>query len=88
VLQCVAACFSVLQCVAVNRSVSQCVAPVLQGTDSRSPSAVQCCVLQMYSGAMAHVHLVCCSVLQCVAVCSSVLQCVPVCCNVLQCVAG
>ena len=32
-------------------------------------------------------HLVCCSVLQCVAVCCSVLQCVAVCCSVLQCVA-
>jgi len=31
--------------------------------------------------------LVCCSVLQCVAVCCSVLQCVAVCCSVLQCVA-
>jgi len=31
--------------------------------------------------------LMCCSVLQCVAVCCSVLQCVAVCCSVLQCVA-
>ena len=31
--------------------------------------------------------LVCCSVLQCVAVCCSVLQCVAVCCSALQCVA-
>jgi len=31
--------------------------------------------------------IVCCSVLQCVAVCCSVLQCVAVCCSVLQCVA-
>jgi len=31
--------------------------------------------------------VVCCSVLQCVAVCCSVLQCVVVCCSVLQCVA-
>jgi len=30
---------------------------------------------------------VCCSVSQCVAVCCSVLQCVAVCCSVLQCVA-
>ena len=29
-------------------------------------------------------HVVCCSVLQCVAVCCSVLQCVAVCCSVLQ----
>ena len=29
-------------------------------------------------------HLVCCSVLQCVAVCCSVLQCAAVCCSVLQ----
>ena len=37
-----------------------------------------------------HTHtfkLVCCTVLQCVAVCCSVLQCVAVCCTVLQCVA-
>jgi len=32
-------------------------------------------------------EIVCCSVLQCVAVCCSVLQCVAVCCSVLQCVA-
>jgi len=31
--------------------------------------------------------IVCCSVLQCVAVCCSVLQCVVVCCSVLQCSA-
>jgi len=31
--------------------------------------------------------VVCCSVLQCVAVCCSVLQCVAVCCSALQCVA-
>jgi len=31
--------------------------------------------------------IVCCSVLQCVAVCCSVLQCVAVCCSVLQRVA-
>jgi len=48
--------------------------------------------------ANAHQRLVCCSVLQCVAVCCSVLQCVAVCCcpsktaevvyhSVLQCVA-
>jgi len=29
-------------------------------------------------------YVVCCSVLQCVAVCSSVFQCVPVCSCVLQ----
>ena len=33
------------------------------------------------------VDIMCCSVLQCVAVCCSVLQCVAVCCSVLQCVA-
>jgi len=33
------------------------------------------------------VCILCCSVLQCVAVCCSVLQCVAVCCSVLQCVA-
>ena len=32
--------------------------------------------------------LVCCSVLQCVAVCCSVLQCVAVCCSMLQSVAA
>jgi len=32
-------------------------------------------------------RVVCCSVLQCVAVCCSVLQCVAMCCSVLQCVA-
>ena len=32
--------------------------------------------------------MMCCSVLQCVAVCCSVLQCVAVCCSVLQCVAA
>ena len=31
--------------------------------------------------------VVCCSVLQCVAVCCNVLQCVAICCSVLQCVA-
>ena len=31
--------------------------------------------------------MLCCSVLQCVAVCCSVLQCAAVCCSVLQCVA-
>jgi len=31
-------------------------------------------------------YLVCCSVLQCVAVCCSVLQRVAACCSVLQCV--
>jgi len=31
--------------------------------------------------------LLCCIVLQCVAVCCSVSQCVAVCCSVLQCVA-
>ena len=31
--------------------------------------------------------VVCCSVLQCVAVCCRVLQCVAVCCSVLPCVA-
>ena len=34
----------------------------------------------------ANEHVVCCSVLQCVAVCCNVLQCVAVCCSVLQCV--
>ena len=32
-------------------------------------------------------NIVCCSVLQCVAVCCSVVQCVAVCCRVLQSVA-
>jgi len=32
-------------------------------------------------------QLMCCSVLQCVAVCCSVLQCVAVCCSVSLCVA-
>ena len=32
-------------------------------------------------------YLVCCGVLQCVAVWCSVLQCVTACCSVLQCVA-
>ena len=32
-------------------------------------------------------ELLCCSVLQCVAVCCSVLQSVTACCSVLQCVA-
>jgi len=32
-------------------------------------------------------RLVCCSMLQCVAVCCGVLQCVAVCCSVLQCAA-
>jgi len=32
-------------------------------------------------------HIVCCSVLQCVAICCSVLQCVAVCCSVLLCIA-
>jgi len=38
-------------------------------------------------GAAVRRQLMCCSVLQCVAVCCSVLQCVAVCCSVLQCVA-
>jgi len=36
---------------------------------------------------LGHMRLVCCSVLQCVAVCCSVVQCGAVCCVVLQCVA-
>jgi len=32
--------------------------------------------------------MLCCSVLQCVAVCCSVLQCMAVCCSVLQCVSA
>jgi len=45
---------------------------------------VQCVAVQESQGIrMANRRLVCCSVLQCVAVCCSVLQCVAVCCSVL-----
>jgi len=68
----------VLQCVAVSCGALQCV--VLKDLASRSFTlsednvAVRC--------------IVCCSVLQCVAVCCSFFQCVAVCCSVLQCVAS
>jgi len=45
---------------------------------------VCCCVLCC---SMLQYVAVCCSVLQCVAVCCNVLQCIAVCCSVLQCVA-
>ena len=50
--------------------------------------AVCCSVLQTKIAACRWCHwLVCCSVLQCVAVCCSVLRCVAVWCSVVQCVA-
>jgi len=42
-----------------------------------------CCSVLQYDLAP-NLSIVCCSVLQCVAVCCSVLQCVAVCCSVLQ----
>ena len=46
--------------------------------------SIQTGLLDWRSGAN---PLLCCSILQYVAVCCSVLQCVAVCCSVLQCVA-
>ena len=57
---------SELQCVAECFSVLQCVAV--------SP--------RMQSIRLYDYEIMCCSVLQCVAVCCSVLQCVAVCCSV------
>jgi len=38
------------------------------------------------AGRILPTHILCCGVLQCVAVCCMVLQCVAACCSVLQCV--
>jgi len=80
VLRCVAMCSSVLRRVAVCCSEIQCVAVRNSGSPLTSRSNVAldapCCV-----------EIVCCSVLQCVAVCVGVLQCVAVCGSVWQCVA-
>jgi len=47
--------------------------------------ACVCVLVQIKRPGLPSVNIVCCSVLQCVAVCCSVLQCVAVCCIVLQC---
>jgi len=93
VLQCAAVCCSVLQCVAVCCSVLQYVADLQSRLTKFSfellllgccqkvvgpldVEPLRCC----YIGNV----IVCCSVLQCVAVCCSELQCVAVCCSVLH----
>jgi len=99
VLQCVAVCCSVLQCVAVRLvdilkyhrcALIMCWDAGRQGTGKYS---------QMSSCSVLHCVIVCCSVLQCVAIrlvdifkCQravrcSVLKWVAMCCIVLQCVA-
>jgi len=52
--------------------------------------AVRCSVLQLIKSKADTTAkaLVCCRVLQCVALCCIVLQCAAVCCSVLQCVVG
>jgi len=76
-------CCSVLQRVAVCCSVLHCV--VRQARSRMNES----CLFQLARSLLFYiaVRIVCCSVLQCVAVCCSVLQCVAVCCSVFQCVA-
>jgi len=80
VLQGVAECCRVLQCVALYCSVLQHVVDTLRA-----------CSSSMTIGTLATAFFVslmmCCSVLQCVAVCCSVLQCVAVYHSVLQHVA-
>jgi len=68
-------CFAVLACMCMRVRLSVCVR-----TSSReyADGARASCNRRM---------LVCCSVLQCVAMCFSVLQCAAVCCSVVQCVA-
>jgi len=73
VLQGVEVCCSVLQCVAEYRVVSQCLAECTENTGNGTDVSIAV--------------VVCCSVVQCVAVCCSMWQCVAVCCSVLQCVA-
>jgi len=71
----------VLQCVAVYCSELQCV--------------VVCCsvLLALFLlacwayGAQDGYFVVCCTVLQCIALCCSVLHCDALCCRLLQCVA-
>jgi len=80
-LRCVAVCCSVSQCVAVRCSALQCVKDTFKSDDIIFIKHRKACV---------HIRrkkLLCCSVLQCVAVCCSVLQCVAMCCSVSQCVA-
>jgi len=74
-----------LQCVAVCCSVLQCVAAPL--VKALTTVHVFARLPVVCCGVLQRVA-VCCSVLQCVAVCYSVLQCVAVCCSVLQCVAA
>ena len=93
---CVAVCCSVLQCVAVCCSMLQCVAACcgVYGSVSHLDShiLILCCnmgecVARNQSCSVSRLTvIVCCSVLQCVAVCRSMLQCVAVCCSVLRCV--
>ena len=68
-LQCVAAGYSVLQCVAV------CCSEHLVATRKTLRGAAT----PRYT-----MSVMCCSVLECVAVCCSVQQCVAVCCSVLR----
>ena len=86
VLQCVAACCSVLQSVALEMHIAQerIMQMLLRVLQCVACAAVSCSKLQ--HATQLHLHIVCCSVLQCVAVCCSVLQCVAVCCSELQCV--
>jgi len=93
-LQSFTLCYSVLHCVAVWYSVSFFQHPsyeyngyaILQGAAGcvRCDAKICFCIMRYVA------RIVCCSVLQCVAVCCSVsqiLRCVAVCCSMRQCVA-
>jgi len=72
VLPCAVVCCNALECVVKEPySVTE-----ESSTVSANQKKIRCLI-----------RLVCCSVLQCVAVCCSVLQCVALCCSVWQCVA-
>jgi len=97
VLQCVAVCLSVLQCVALRCNIlcqspdahrvgfrrAYCVRHTATHWDTLRHTATLTATHAAYCVEGERVlHVVCCSVLQCVAVCCSVLQCVAECCSV------
>ena len=85
-LRCIAVHCNALQCVAVLCSVLQCVA-LCCNVHTRNCYGFDVDVHIPNHRALSLLGMLCCSVLQRVAMCCSVLQCVAACCSVMQCVA-
>ena len=89
-IACVAVCCTATHCNTLQHTATHWYTHI-QHANGRAVSATyrareNVCRRRLVCCSVVQCVAMCCSVLQCVAVCGSVLQCVALCCSVLQCV--